>query len=251
MRRLLIAGLALSAAAALAIGVAAAADKGKAALDDKAFGEKVRAYLIAHPEVLEEAMAALKVKQDEKAEASLQQGIAAHREELEHARNDYAAGTGPVTVVEFFDYRCPYCKVAAPQLPDFIKAHKEIRLVFKEFPILSETSTHAAKAAIAARNQGKYMPVHLALMSAKDLNDESIDKILIENGVDLQKAKADEAAEATSKEIDQVHALAEALGVDGTPAFVVGGKMIAGWQPDALAAAIKADGKDHDVARAK
>jgi len=123
--------------------------------------------------------------------------------------------------------------------------------VFKEFPILSETSTHAAKAAIAARNQGKYMPVHLALMSAKDLNDESIDKILIENGVDLQKAKADEAAEATSKEIDQVHALAEALGVDGTPAFVVGGKMIAGWQPDALAAAIKADGKDHAVARAK
>jgi protein-disulfide isomerase len=241
MRRLLIAGLALSAAAALAIGVAAAADKGKAALDDKAFGEKVRAYLVAHPEVLEEVMAALKVKQEEKAQASLTESFAAHRAELEHARNDYAAGTGPVTVVEFFDYRCPYCKVAAPQLPDFIKAHKEIRVVFKEFPILSETSTHAAKAAIAARNQGKYMPVHLALMSAKDLNDESIDKILIENGVDLQKAK----------ELDQVHALAEALGVDGTPAFVVGGKMIAGWQPDALAAAIKAGAKDHAVAQAK
>ena len=249
MRRLTLAGLALTAAMALAFSFAAAADKAKPALDDKVFGERVRAYLISHPEVLGEALKALKAKQEAASAASLKDAIAAHREVLEHSPKDYVTGEGSVTVVEFFDYRCPYCKVAAPQLPDFVKSHKDMRLVFKEYPILSEISVHAAKAAIAARNQGKYMPVHLAFMAAKDLNDEAIDKILIESGVDLQKAKVDEDSEATTKEIEGVRALAEALGVDGTPAFVVGSDSIAGWQPDALAAAIKAGAKAHGVAK--
>ena len=157
MRRNILAGpiSVLFAASILAVSAASCAEPKKAetptaaAAPDAAFGEKVRAYLIAHPEVIAEAIEALKTKQQAEAEASNAKAIAQNKAQLEHAVGDPSLGAGPVTVVEFFDYRCAYCKAAAPHIPDMVAKNSQIRLVFKEFPILTEVSEHAARAALA------------------------------------------------------------------------------------------------------
>ena len=200
----------------------------------------MRAYLIAHPEVIAEAIEALKTKQQAEAEASNAKAIAQNKAQLEHAVGDPSLGAGPVTVVEFFDYRCAYCKAAAPHIPDMVAKNSQIRLVFKEFPILTEVSEHAARAALAAQIQGKYLPVHLAFMAEKALDDDGINRILKEKGVDLVRAHADMQSEPVSKKIEENRALAREIGVDGTPGFVVADKVIGGFIEDDIIAATKA-----------
>lgn len=248
MRRNILAGpiSVLFAASILAVSAASCAEPKKAetpttaAAPDAAFGEKVRAYLIAHPEVIAEAIEALKTKQQAEAEASNAKAIAQNKAQLEHAVGDPSLGAGPVTVVEFFDYRCAYCKAAAPHIPDMVAKNSQIRLVFKEFPILTEVSEHAARAALAAQIQGKYLPVHLAFMAEKALDDDGINRILKEKGVDLVRAHADMQSEPVSKKIEENRALAREIGVDGTPGFVVADKVIGGFIEDDIIAATKA-----------
>lgn len=209
---------------------------------DKAFGERVRAYLLAHPEVLKEALAKLQAKEEADEAATARKALADHRAAIERDGRDPVGGnpTGAVTVTEFFDYRCPYCKVAAPSLPAFLKAHGQVRFVYKEFPILSQESEDAAKLALAAKLQGKYEPVHQAFMKAPRLDAAIVESILKENGVDVARAKADAASPAIAKQIEDVRNLARATGVNATPTFVVGDKLSNGWAPDELDAAIKA-----------
>ena len=238
MRRSLAAALAAVMLAAPAVGCGAAAPLGS----DRAFGERVRAYLLAHPEVIQETLAALQAKEEAQTAASARLAIAAHRPQLERDPRDPVGGAakGAVTMVEFFDYRCPYCKTAAPALPAFLKAHPDVRLVYKEFPILSEASEKAAKLALAAHLQGRYAAVHPALMAAPQLTDAIVDDILTRAGVDVARAKADAASPAVERQIADGQALARTLGVSGTPAFVVGDRVSNGWRPDDLDAAIKA-----------
>ncbi len=209
---------------------------------DKAFGERVRAYLLAHPEVLKEALAKLQAKEDAQEAATAKQAIADHRAAIERDRRDFVGGnpTGPVTVTEFFDYRCPYCKVAAPALPAFLKGHPTVRLVYKEFPILSQSSENAAKLALAAKLQGRYEPVHQAFMKAPSLDAAATEAILRDNGVDVARAKADAASPAIAKQVEEVRTLARTIGVNATPTFIVGDKLSNGWAPEELDAAIKA-----------
>lgn len=208
---------------------------------DKAFGERVRAYLLVHPEVIVEATQKLQAREDAATASAARAALAAHRRELEADPRDPIAGAakGAITVVEFFDYRCPYCKVAGPALPDFLAKHPNVRLVLKEFPILSPESEKAARLALAADRQGKYWPVHQALMKLPVLTDATMETVLRENGVDVPRAKADAAGDTIGKAIDDVHALARALAINGTPTFIVGDSLSAGWLPDDLDANIK------------
>lgn len=208
---------------------------------DAAFGAKVRAYLIAHPEVIEEAIDALQAKRTQEAATSARKAIGQHRDQLASNAADPVLGTGPVTVVEFFDYRCSYCKAAAPHIPDLVKANPSIRLVFKDYPILSPISETAARAALAAAKQGKYVPVHLALMAEKSLDEASIDRVLAEKGVNLDQAHKDMKSPEVDKQLEDNRDLAKAIGVDGTPSFVVGEKMIGGYLEADIVAAVKAE----------
>ncbi len=219
--------------------VARCAEPAKPVEVDEAFGQKVRAYLLSHPEVIEEAVEALKVKEQHQAELDASKAIGQNRDKLNLTAGDPSLGAGPVTLVEFFDYRCAYCKAAAPRIPGLVAENPNIRIVFKEFPILTEVSEHAARAALAAEAQGKYMPVHLAFMAEKALDDAAIDRILREKGVDLDRAHADMKSAAIAKKIEDNKALAHAVGVDGTPGFVVGDKLIGGFVENDILAAVK------------
>lgn len=244
MRRITIAGMITAAVlGVVAVSAAWCAETTKSPLSDEAFGRKVRAYLLAHPEVIAEAINNLKAKQEVEAANQAKKAIADNKALLERAPGDPTLGTGPVTVVEFFDYRCAYCKAAAPRIPDMVIQNKSIRLVFKEFPILTEVSEHAARAALAAELQGKYLPVHLGFMAEKALDDAAIDRILKDKGVDVDRAHADMKSAAITKKLDDNKALARSIGVDGTPGFIVGDKMIGGFLEDEILAEVKAQSK--------
>jgi protein-disulfide isomerase len=225
----------------LAFSMVSAAGCAEARKGDDAFGAKVKAYLIAHPEVIQEAMEALDAKRQAEETLKAQKSIGAHRAELFEKSGDPSLGAGPITVVEFFDYRCGYCKAAAPQIPDLVAKHPDIRLVFKEFPILTPISRTAAAAALAAAKQGKYLPVHLGLMAEKALDDVTIDRVLKDKGVDLNRAHADMASPDIKAALEDNRALAQAVGVDGTPGFIVGDKMIGGFLQDDILNAVKAE----------
>ncbi len=243
LSRLRAPALLLSALAVLALPVAACHAQESPA--DVAFGKRVRAYLLAHPEVLQEAFERLQAKADADKASGAREAIVARREMLERDPRDPVLGNpqGAVTVVEFFDDRCPFCKAAEPDLEKLLAANPDVRLVLKEFPILdAEDQTHisedAARAAIAANAQGKYGPVHRALLGQKHLDEDGITAILQANGVDIAAAKPVQASIATTTQIADARALARALGIDGTPAFIVGDQMVAGAQMDLLRAAV-------------
>jgi protein-disulfide isomerase len=213
---------------------------------DKAFGAKVRAYLLNHPEVLEEAFDRLQAKKEADKQALAHGAIRANRQALEHDPRDGVLGNpkGTVTVVEFFDYRCPFCKAAEPALEKLLADNKDVRLVLKEFPIIdyedqSHLSRDAAHVALATMAQGKYAAVHQALLAQKvKLDPDVVDQVLKDNGVDVAKARAAATGSAIDEQIADTYKLAHALGIDGTPDFVVGDTLIPGAQMDALEIAI-------------
>jgi len=212
------------------------------AQSEDTFGQQVRAYLLKHPEVIEEANAKLNEERRLQALANTAKAINDHKAALEHDTHDFVANPdGKITVVEFFDYRCPYCKASQPDVQSLILTNKDVRFVFKEFPILPDAngkmgvSLRAARAALAAADAGKYEPVHNALMNTKPLDDEAIAKVLKANGVDAAKATA---STAYDQHLKDVHDLALAINTTGTPAFVVGDSLIEGNQMDTLEAAI-------------
>jgi protein-disulfide isomerase len=221
---------------------------------DKAFGEKVRAYLLAHPEVIAEAIEKLQAKESQDKEAAAHAAISAHRQALEHDPRDGVLGNpkGAITLVEFFDYRCPYCKAAEPDLEKLLAANSDVRLVLKEFPILdvedqSHISENAARGALAALHDGKYAEVHTALMGERHLDEDVVHQILAKAGVDTPADKTEAGSKATSDLLADNHALAKAIGVDGTPAFIIGDTLISGARTDEIEAAIVAARKGGKV----
>lgn len=233
---------ALIAALALAI---PAASCGQPASGPAANGDQIRAYLLAHPEVIEEAIGKLQMQRQAAADTQLRQALTANRAKIERDPRDHVVGNpdGKVTVVEYFDYRCGYCKAATPEIAKLIASNKDIRFVLKEFPILSPVSETAARAAIGAKAQGKYWPVHQAMLAEKNLDAAAIDRILRENGVDVARAKAVGAAPSTTALLEQTRQIGRAAGVTGTPAFIIGDKVIAGWVAEDIQAGIAAERK--------
>jgi protein-disulfide isomerase len=207
--------------------------------EDKAFGDKVRAYLLAHPEVIEEAV--VKLRQDQMLEAAKGSAanVAKYRSQLERDPRDVVVNpNGEFTVVEFFDYRCGYCKLVAPDVVKLIKENPDVRFVFKEFPIFGEVSDTAAKMALTPQGKTKGLELYQAWMGDRGLDEAALDRHLAEAGLDaaqVRKAATDPAIDAQLKD---VRALAGGLGLEGTPAFVVGDYLIPGADIGAVRAAL-------------
>ena len=209
-------------------------------------GSDVRSYLLEHPEVLQETQLALQAKEAEASVEETNQAAAANAGLLAPDARDPAFGpaNAKVTVVEFFDFRCPGCKAVAHDYRALMAAHPEVRFVFKDWPILDRgddiTSQYAARAALAAHQQGKYLEVYDALMTERALSIEAIDAILAAHGVDMARAKAAIAAPDTTRHIADIHTTAAALRLRGTPTFFINGKASPGIDPAEIAKLIEA-----------
>ena len=207
--------------------------------DDAAFGARVRGYLLEHPEVIEEAVAKLRQGQMLEAAKTQAPAIGRLRQQLERDPRDLVLNpAGTITVVEFFDYRCGYCKQIAPEVMKLIAEHPDIRVVFKEFPIFGEVSDTAARMALTAGGKAKGLALYKAWMNDRGLDEAALDRHLTEVGLDPATVRAAAAAPAITQQLQDVRALARALGLEGTPAFVVGDYLIPGADVSALRAAI-------------
>lgn len=202
--------------------------------DKEAIQEIVREYILENPEIIEEALIALSQKQAQAEADAARQAIEDNRDAIFNSEFDYAVGPddAEVTVVEFFDYRCGYCKrsldwtMALPEDYD-----GKVRVVFKEFPILTAESEQAALAALAAGEQGKYAEMHRELMNMDNstgFDPEDIEAAAERAGVDVAKMRADMGSVRLQKVVADNKSLARKLGVDGTPAFFVGDSYVAG-----------------------
>jgi|SRR5690625_1602129 len=204
--------------------------------DRAAFGEQVRAYLLQHPEVLLEALEILDQRRTATAAEADKELIAANSESLFNDGFSWVAGNpeGDVTVVEFLDYRCGYCKKAAPEVEALLERDPNIRLVVKEFPILGPDSVIAGKLALAAleMDRDRFGGLHNALMEYRgELTEDAAYQLAEKAGYDVEAL----GQLATSFEIDdrlqENYQLAQTLGLQGTPAFVVGERIIRGYVP--------------------
>lgn len=203
---------------------------------DPAFGAKVRAYLLEHPEVLEEAIQKLQEKRQAEAGQAAKASIRANRDAIERDPRDFVANpNGAITVTEFYDYRCGHCINAAPKVAELIAQNPDIRFVFKEMPIFGETSDTAAHAAIAIkRSGGDYLGFYKAAMGAQGLDDAMVGQLAAQHGAN--PAKVDKAA--ADEQLADVRKLAAALGIQGTPAFIIGDILVPGEDMEAVQAAI-------------
>jgi len=191
----------------------------------------IQDYLKQHPEAVMDALKAAQQQADAVKAAAAKKTIAARRNELLHDPNSVVAGNpnGDVTLVEFFDYRCPYCKAIEPSLEALVKEDGNLRVVYKEFPILGPTSVVASRVAIAARQQGKYAAFHARMMALKgNIDDDAVMKVAEASGLDLAKLKRDMTAASVGQIIQRNYALADALGIDATPALVIGDQLTMG-----------------------
>jgi protein-disulfide isomerase len=199
--------------------------------DKAALDQAIHDYLISHPDVVLDALKAGQAQADAKAAEQSRRTIITKRKELVDDPDDLVQGNpkGDVTLVEFFDYRCPYCKEVEPSLDALLKEDGKLRIVYKEFPILGEASVYATHVALAAKKQGKYAEFHRAMMATKgDINDQTVLGVAASIGLDMTKLKADLSAPATDKLIDKNYALADSLDIQGTPAIIIGDRLIPG-----------------------
>ena len=213
-------------------------------LDQKGQIEKiVHDYLIAHPEVIKEAIIALQAKEDAEKADSQSQAVMAHKSQLFSDAATPVAGNpiGDVTLVEFFDYHCPYCKAVAEPLAQLLQEDKGVRLVLKEFPILGDDSRLASKAALASVSQGKYWAFHQALLEHRGAFDmDTIKTIAAKVGLDPEKLAADMGDAKIEPLIESNRKLADSLDVGATPTFVIGDQVVEGAIPlDQIKALIK------------
>ena len=215
------------------------------AQEDAAFGQKVRAYLLAHPEVLEEAFTKLQANKEAASAVKSKAAIAEHRQAIERDPRDFVANpNGTVTVTQFYDYRCPHCINVAPRIVALAKANPDVRVVFKEPPIFGDVSEHAAREAIAVhRAKGDVLGLYAAMMATRPLDAAAIDRIAAAHQVDPKAVETGPAKQDADKQLDDVRKLAETLGIEGTPAFIIGDAMIPGEDMDAVNAAIAAQRK--------
>lgn len=196
----------------------------------------VRDYLVKNPEILIEMSSELERKQAAAEQENRNSVIGENAEEIFRDDHGLTAGNpdGDVTLVEFSDYNCPYCKRAFASVSKLIEADPKLRVVMKEFPIFGEQSEDAARVAIAASKQGKYFDMHSALLQYSGRsNKESALKMAETLGLDMEKLKADMDSPETEKIIEDTRELGEKLGVQGTPFYLVGDRVVPG-APDNL-----------------
>ena len=201
------------------------------------FRDEVRSYLLENPEVLMEAIDILQQRQDAAQLDADRQLALAHTDALINDGVSWVGGNpdGDVTLVEFMDYRCTYCKQAYAEVNQLIESDGNIRFIVKEFPILGEQSKLAAQFAIAVRNlhgNDAYAEIHAALMALRsDITPESLSRIADTFGLDPAPVFAAMAGPEVAAELDANAALGNALQITGTPTFVMGDQMLRGYVP--------------------
>lgn len=232
MRAILIAlALLLAAIGGYAFKEFAAARDSAEAPPSTSIDQRISQYLKAHPD---EVLAALKLAQanaQQQQQAEAQQSLEQKQDQIFNNPADPVIGNaqGDVTVVEFFDYRCPYCKRVTDSLMTLLKDDPNVRLVFKEFPILGPESVVAAKIALAAHRQGKYEQVHTAFMAHKGSFEEAaLLELAGSVGADTARLAADMADPAIQGQLQANDSLAAALGITGTPGFLFGKQLVPG-----------------------
>ncbi len=191
----------------------------------------IRDYLIQHPEVLIQSLTAHQNRQRVAEEQRRQQAVIDQRTALTEDPDTPVIGNpdGDVTIVEFFDYRCQYCRRVVDSLRKVVEEDGKIRLVMKEFPILGPQSIQAARAALASVKQGKYEEFHFALMTEPgDMSDPHIRRVASDVGLDVGRLLRDMRSEEVDAMIRRNHELARALAINGTPAFVIGDTLAPG-----------------------
>ncbi len=192
---------------------------------EKIIGE----YLAKNPEVLLDALQAAKEKLKSEAHDKASAALVTHKAQVFDDPDAPTAGNpkGDVAIVEFFDYSCPYCKMVEPSLEKLLGEDRQLRIVYKEFPVLGPGSTVAAKAALASRKQGKYDVVHRALMGFKGhLDEAAVFKTIAPLGLDTARLKRDMEAPEVERMLQANIDLADALDINGTPGFVIGNEII-------------------------
>lgn len=199
------------------------------ATDKEEIRKIIKDYLLEQPEIIREAIQELEKRTAEAEEKKQKELIAENRELLLSDKYSFNTGNveGDVTVIEFFDYNCPYCRQALKNIVKLMDEDKNVHVVLKEYPILGEASQMAALSALAARKQGKYMEYHTALLSAKGrINKDAIEKIAEQVGLDVEQLKKDmdspEVKDALAKNIE----VGIKLGINGTPTFIFNDQVV-------------------------
>lgn len=192
-------------------------------LQKKQFEKIIHDYLVENPDVLIEASQVLQKRQQEAMQKDSKTAIAQHAEELVKGDLSVAGNkAGNVTLVEFFDYQCIHCKKMETVVDTLMAKNKDLRVVYKEFPIFGKESELASKVAMAAAMQGKYLNVQNALFKSEGrLNDKKIMEIAKKSGVDMKKLEADLNSKKIADALKENRELAEKIRIMGTPAFVV------------------------------
>jgi protein-disulfide isomerase len=207
------------------------ASKILAEISQDEFDRRVHDYVMAHPEVIMESVNQLETRAREKAETDVQRVLQARADEVFRDPDSPIGGNpnGDVTLVEFFDYNCPYCRQVAPVVTKAEDADSQLRVVYKEFPILGPNSTFAAKAALAAHKQGKYVEFHRALYQLRGAVDQSkAMEVAAAVGLDVVRLKTDMEDSKIQASIQKNLALAQVLRINGTPGFVIGDQILRG-----------------------
>ena len=191
----------------------------------------IERYIRAHPEVIEQSLQAMEAKREADQKEQQKVALKAKQYELLHDPLSPVSGNpkGEITVIEFYDYRCGFCKKAASAVTELQKVDPRVRVVYKDFPILGEPSEIAAKAALASQAQGKHQAFHEALLASHaDMTKESVLKIAAKTGLNAKRLEADMADPKWKGVIAKNRALARELGISGTPGFIVGNELVPG-----------------------
>ncbi|MBV9966418.1 MAG: DsbA family protein [Alphaproteobacteria bacterium] len=197
----------------------------------KAIETIIHEYLTKNPDVLLDALQAAEDKMKGEAHDKAARALSTrHREIFEDPETPIAGNpNGDVSLVEFFDYRCPYCKQVEPSLEALLGEDRQLRFVYKEFPVLGPDSLTASRAALASRKQGKYDAFHRALMALKgQINETAVFKTAESVGIDVDRLKRDMTAPEIARALKANTELAEALDIHGTPGFVIGDEIVPG-----------------------
>lgn len=188
--------------------------------------------ILENPEIVMQAVEILQNRENEAKELETSEFLTQQRDQLENDPNAPVLGNpdGDVTIVEFFDYNCPYCKRSAPTMASLLAEDDNIRIVYREWPILGEGSVLASRAALAARAQGRYREMHDELMALNGRATEvSIMEAAERAGLDTEQLKIDMQAPEIEEHFTTTANLARALGFSGTPSFVIGDELVPGF----------------------
>jgi protein-disulfide isomerase len=186
----------------------------------------MREYLVNNPDVLREALDALESR------------VSAERwQQIRSDPRDFAIGpaNAPIVIVEFFDYRCPYCHAALEWVIDLTRTRRDVRVIFKELPILGDESMEASRASIAAMPQGRYWAFHQALMSFRgDLTSQQIDRLARQSGVDVARMRRSMESPEIMRLLEENRSHAIEYNISGTPGFVINGELVPGFNQPVL-----------------